>query len=174
MRKHRKVPVGFSSLGMVSVILSLAILISSGVTLHARIGATIEECVARYGKPVRDSMQESGLLYFRDASLCHIVHFQNGRCDVLSVFSIKSDNGFALGLTDDQIIGILKDDGRGRDWDPVNRFTINRIWNSSDREIFAIYDTMRHKLVIMTRGAYKREKSNKPPGRNIQTRNAPA
>jgi hypothetical protein len=44
-------------------------------------------------------------------------------------------------------------------WTPSGRFSINRVWNSSDGKSFAVYDTMRHKLVIMTRAAYKRERS---------------
>jgi hypothetical protein len=39
--------------------------------------------------------------------------------------------------------------------------TINGIWNSSDYKSFAVYDTMRHKLAIMTHDAYVREKRAK-------------
>ena len=43
-----------------------------------------------------------------------------------------------------------------------SEFGINGVWNSSDNKSFAIYDTMRHKLVIMARASYKREKTAAP------------
>ena len=53
---------------------------------------------------------------------------------------------------------LLKSEGGGAEWKPLGRVSINEVWNSSDKKSFAIYDTMRHKLMIMTRAAYEREK----------------
>jgi len=106
-------------------------------------------------------MKESGLLYFRKEPLCFIAHFYQGRCDVLSIFSSKEMMGVHEELGEDRLSSLLKIEGSQGgvlDWIPVARISMNGVWNASDNSSFAIYDTMRHKLVIMTRGAYGREK----------------
>jgi len=123
------------------------------------IGETPEQSVSRYGKPERDAMKESGLLCFRKGDLCTIAHFHGGMCDALSLFSDHESLGLPEDLGEERIRMLLHDEGGGVIWSPVGRFSINRVWNSSDGKSFAIYDTMRHKLVMMTREAYRREKS---------------
>lgn len=139
----------------------LVISILSIRVIHAEIGATLQESVARYGTPERNSMKESGLLYFRKDGLCTIAHFYQGRCDVLSIFSSKESMGFPDELSDEQISSLLKSEGGSAEWNPVPRFSINGVWNSADYKSFAIYDTMRHKLAIMTHEAYVREQRAK-------------
>lgn len=141
-----------------SRILPFLLVMLSVAALRAEIGATQEECIARYGKPERDAMKESGLLCFRREPLCYIAHFYQGRCDVLSIFSSQAEMGFPVGLGDEQISSLLKREGGSPAWNPAPRFSINGVWNSADYKSFAIYDTMRHKLAIMTHAAYKREK----------------
>jgi len=128
--------------------------------LQAEIGATQDQCISRYGKPERNGLKESGLLYFRKEPLCIIAHFYQGRCDVLSIFSSVENGGVAEGLSDEKISTLLKTEGSQTvmDWVPVSHLSMNGVWNASDNSAFAIYDTMRNKLVIMTRAAYKREK----------------
>jgi hypothetical protein len=129
--------------------------------LFGGIGSTPQECIARYGKPERDAMHESGLLYFRRDGLCSIAHFYQGYCDVLSIFSSDEMMGFPESLSDEKVASLLKSEGGSPVWNPVPRFSINGIWNSADYKSFAVYDTMRHKLVIMTHEAYVREKKAK-------------
>lgn len=127
----------------------------------ASMGDTPAQSTARYGKPERETMRESGLLYFRKGDLCVISHFYQGRCDVLSLFSATDDLGLPKRLEPDQIKSLLLSEGGDIGWQPLPGFTINEVWDSKDGKIFAIYDTMRHKLVIMTREAYRREKEAK-------------
>lgn len=130
-------------------------------TAHARIGESVAETVHRYGNPERDSLKTSGLLYFRKDNLCYITHFDRGHCDVISIFSGHDVMGFPDQLGDEVLYRLLREDGGAGEWEMAPGFTINGVWNSKDGRSFAIYDTMRHKLVIMTRDAYLREKSAK-------------
>jgi hypothetical protein len=126
--------------------------------VNAALGESPAGSIARYGKPERDSLKQSGLLCFRKGDLCVIAHFHGGKCDVLSIFSSEDDMGLPKDLGGDRIKSLLRSEGGDAGWQPLPGFTINGIWDSADGRIFAIYDTMRHKLVIMTREAYRREK----------------
>lgn len=130
-------------------------------SLNAAMGETPTESIARYGKPERDAMKQSGYLCFRKGGLCVIAHFYGGKCDVLSIFSAEDNQGLPQDLVEDRIKSLLKTEGGDLGWTPLGHFTINGVWDSADGKIFAIYDTMRHKLVIMTREAYRREKKTK-------------
>lgn len=107
--------------------------------------------------------EESGLIYFRKDGLYTIAHFYHGKCDILSIFSEKETMGFPEELSDKKISSLLKTEGNCTVWTPAPRFTINGVWRSADDNSFAIYDTMRHKLVIMTHAAYAREKRAHKP-----------
>ena len=130
-----------------------------GSSLPAEIGASQDQCIARYGKPERDALKESGLLYFRKDGICTIAHFYKGKCDVLSLFSDKEESGVPENLPADRIQSLLKNEGASSDWSPAGCYSINGVWNTADGKSFAIYDTMRHKLAVMTHEAYVREKT---------------
>jgi hypothetical protein len=129
--------------------------------LDAALGESTGQSIARYGKPERDALKQSGLLCFRKGDLCIIAHFQDGKSDVLSLFSAEDDMGLPRDLGGERIKSLLRSEGGDRGWTPLPGFTINGVWDSADGKSFAIYDTMRHKLVIMTRDAYRREKEAK-------------
>lgn len=141
-------------------LLSLALFAALPV-VHAAIGESVAGSIVRYGKPERDSLKQSGLLCFRKGDLCVIAHYQRGKCDVLSIFSSEDDLGLPKDLGEERIKSLLRNEGGDVGWQPLPGFTINGVWDSADGKIFAIYDTMRHKLVIMTREAYHREKEAK-------------
>ena len=84
--------------------------------LRAEIGATQEQSLARYGKPERDALKQSGLLYFRKDGICTIAHFYKGTCDVLSLFSDKTESGVPVDLPADRIRSLLKSEGGSPDW----------------------------------------------------------
>lgn len=140
------------------LIIALLFIIQPMALLRAEIGATPEQSIARYGKPEREALKETGRLYFRQNGLCTIAHFDQGQCDVLSIFSSNELMGIAEELDYGKRASLLKSEGGGAEWKPIGRVSINEVWNSSDKKSFAIYDTMRHKLIIMTRAAYAREK----------------
>lgn len=143
--------------GAMRVILPCFLMLLAGVPMaRAQIGATPVESAARYGRPEREAFHERGLLYFRKDGLCRIAHFHEGRCDVLSIFSGKTEMGLAEDLGDQRIDQLLAEEGGAREWS-LTRYAINGLWKSRDGNCIAIYDTMRHKLVIMTRDAYNRD-----------------
>ena len=142
----------------VLVVLAASVLtILSIQPLEARIDDDCAASAARYGKPVQDSLKESGLLYYRKDGLCLIAHFFSGRCDVMSIFSEKQFEGVPESLPEEKLTLLLNREG-GAGWRRVPRLSMNDVWGSIDGRLFAIYDTMRHKLVIMTRSSYTREK----------------
>lgn len=141
--------------------LLLLLLFLPGSLLHAEIGATPQQSISRYGTTERDAIKESGLLYFRKGGLCTIAHFYQGRCDLLSIFSEKESMGFPEELSDERITSLLKSEGGFSEWTAAPRFTINGVWRTPDGKLIAVYDTMRHKLVIMTHDAYVREQRAK-------------
>jgi hypothetical protein len=136
--------------------LVLLLLLCSSGSATAQINATPKQSIALYGAPVRNELSSTGLLYFRDQGTCTICHYFQGRCDILSIFSVISEAGVPESLSDDRIAQLLGSQGNGAIWE-MDRFTINKHWNSKDKNDLAIYDTMRHKLVIMTKAAYGRE-----------------
>ena len=140
------------------LLLSASLLLIASRCSLAQLGATQQECATRYGIPVREALAESALLYFEQEKMDYIAHFHQGHCDVLSIFSANSMMGLPEDIGFEKAVQMLDSEGGGCAWKRVGRFTINGVWNSSDGKSFAIYDTMRHKLVIMTRDAYKREK----------------
>jgi hypothetical protein len=128
------------------------------IPAHAEIGSTTDQCIARYGKPERDNISGSGLLYFRKDGICIIAHFYKGKCDVLSIFSADERMGVPDDLPAERIQSLLKSEGGSAEWILPPRYSLNGVWGTPDKSTFAIYDTMRHKLAIMTHDAYMREK----------------
>ena len=143
-------------------------LIAALPRVDAALGESTARSITRYGKPERDALKQSGLLRFRKGDLCVIAHFQEGKCDVLSLFSAEDDMGLPKDLGEERIKSLLKSEGGDSGWTPLAGFTINGVWDSADGKSFAIYDTMRHKLVIMTREAYHREKESKRQSSSAQ------
>ena len=143
------------------VLLVILSLMAALPRLHGALGESTAQSITRYGKPERDALKQSGLLCFRKGDLCVIAHFQQGKCDVLSLFSTEDDMGLPKDLGAERIKFLLNSEGGNSGWTPLAGFTINGVWDSADGKSFAIYDTMRHKLVIMTREAYHREKEAK-------------
>jgi hypothetical protein len=136
----------------------LLLLLGACPPLRAGLGESQDQSRGRYGKPVREALETSGLLYFEKDGLCYIAHFHKGQCDVLSIFLAKEEFGFPVALPQERVEGLLVSEGGGKGWEPLPGTTINRVWDSPDKKSFAIYDTMRQKLVLMTREAYHREK----------------
>jgi hypothetical protein len=130
------------------------------IPAHAEIGSTTGQCISRYGQPERDNMKGSGLLYFRKDGICTIAHFYQGKCDVLSIFSSEGQMGVPDDLPKDRIQSLLKSEGGSPEWILPPRYSLNGVWCTPDRSTFAIYDTMRHKLAIMTHDAYMREQKS--------------
>ena len=141
---------------------ALVLLVCSSGVVAAQIDSTPQEGIGRYGAPVRNELSGPGLLYFQNQGLCTICHYFRGRCDMVSIFSATSEAGVPEGLREEKIAQLLASEGNRALWE-MDRFTINQHWNSKDGKEFAIYDTMRHKLVIMTKAAYRRETKSAPP-----------
>ncbi len=128
------------------------------ISAQAQVGGNVQKCIERYGQPEKNTLAKNSLLFFAKNGICYIAHFHRGLCDTLCIFSEKTNQSLSEDLSDEQICALLISEGNAHSWIPIARFYINKGWNSSDMKSFAIYETMRHKLVIMTRDSYKREK----------------
>jgi len=93
------------------LLLSLALL-AALPDLSASLGETVDRSIARYGKPERDALKQTGLLFFRKGDLCLIAHFERGTCDVLSIFSSEDDMGLPKDLGEERIKSLLRSEGR--------------------------------------------------------------
>jgi len=107
------------------------------------------------GQPVKKS---GDLTYYHKPPYFFIAHQFRGVCDQISIFSDQEQQGIPLPIADQQLALMLGEYGGESEWKPVNRLSINQVWNSKTGRSFAIYDTMRNKLVMMTRDSYRRER----------------
>lgn len=126
---------------------------------YAQLGASDQQMVALLGNPLKTSGE---MVYYHKAPISITAHFFHHNCDQICVYSDQESLGLPDPFSESDLDKYLLELGGGRKWSPVGRASINRVWNSTDRRCFAIYDTMRNKLVIMTREAYSRENHTRP------------
>lgn len=126
---------------------------------RAQLGASENQLTRLLGSPVKSY---GDLIYFHKPPRNYVIRMYEGACDQICVFSDCESRGFPEPLSDQGIEAILHELGGATDWSPVNRLSMNRIWSSQDRKCFAIYETIYNKLVLMTREAYRRDRSSKP------------
>jgi hypothetical protein len=124
-------------------------------TARGQLCATSERLSLLLGQPVKKS---GDLTYYHKSPYFFIAHQFHGICDQISIFFDQEQQGIPLPITDQQLSFMLSEYGGESEWKPVNRLSINQVWNSKTGRSFAIYDTMRNKLVMMTRDSYRRER----------------
>ena len=126
---------------------------------YAQLGASDQQMLRLLGKPIKTSGE---MVTYHKSPISITAHFFHHTCDQICVYSDQESLGLPDSLSESDLDKYLLEFGGGRRWSPVGRASINRVWNSTDQRCFAIYDTMRNKLVIMTRDAYSRERRAKP------------
>jgi hypothetical protein len=89
-------------------VIVICILLSS-LAAHARVGETFEQCVVRYGQPIKKD-SESGEAIFYKAPYRLIAHFHEGKADVV-LYQKVSNPGEVIPifaeLDDDELTGLL-------------------------------------------------------------------
>lgn len=123
---------------------------------QAQLGVSGVHLESLLGKSVKKS---GDLIYYHKTPYFVVTHLFHGECDQICIFSQNESQGLPNALGDGEIQDILRVYGSGMTWVPAGRLSMNRLWNSDDGKCFAIYETIYNKLVLMTRAAYRREKS---------------
>jgi hypothetical protein len=126
---------------------------------HAQLGASDQQMLRLLGNPIKTSGE---MVNYHKSPIIITAHFFHHTCDQICVYSDQESQGLPAPLSESDLDKYLLEFGGGRRWSPVGRASINLVWNSTDQRCFAIYDTMRNKLVMMTRESYSRERHAKP------------
>jgi hypothetical protein len=125
-------------------------LLLAGVSLcQGRIGDTLEEEVARYGKPVNKAASEDYAM-FKQAPYYITVHFHDQKTDAITY--VKAASGTQNAFSNDEIDRLLRINGGGRDWQQSNNPTGRPLWKTGDKELQAVYSES--KFLVITTDAY--------------------
>ena len=128
-------------------------LLLAGVSLcQGRIGDTLEEEVARYGKPVNQATSEDYAM-FKQALYYITVHFHDQKTDAITY--VKAASGTQNAFSNDEIDRLLRINAGGRDWQQSNNSAGRPRWKTGDEKLQAVYSESKF-LVITTAGYLKR------------------
>ena len=122
-------------------------LLLAGVSLcQGRIGDTLEEEVARYGKPVNQATSEDYAM-FKQAPYYITVHFHDQKTDAITY--VKAASGTQNAFSNDEIDRLLRINAGGRDWQQSNNSAGRPRWKTGDEKLQAVYSESKF-LVITT------------------------
>ena len=125
-------------------------LLLAGVSLcQGRIGDTLEEEVARYGKPVNKAASEDYAM-FKQGPYYVTVHFHDQKTDAITY--VKAASGTQNAFSNDEIDRLLRINGGGRDWQQSNNSTGRPLWKTGDKKLQAVYSES--KFLVITTDAY--------------------
>jgi len=125
-------------------------LLLAGVSLcQGRIGDTLEEEVARYGKPVNKAASEDYAM-FKQGPYYVTVHFHDQKTDAITY--VKAASGTQNAFSNDEIDRLLRINGGGRDWQQSNNSTGRPRWKTGDKKLQAVYSES--KFLVITTDAY--------------------
>ena len=116
----------------------------------ARIGETLEQCIARYGNPVRP-IEERMPVTFQKSGLLIGVVFIDGKAAQIMFFKPDQTDGKLSHLSADEIKALLDANGAGRAWSVSPSRPLDKAWTTADGELFAVYLTARSTLTIRTK-----------------------
>jgi hypothetical protein len=128
--------------------LSIAFLLLCNSYAQARIGETLEECRARYGKEASD--KDVAYIFIKDEFKLR-VYFEEGKCVKVSYEKVdpKSEWNFKP-LTNEEVDSFLKDNSGGKEWVKISDDPM-KTWKLKDDSVRAFYVKPTHTLVIRTK-----------------------
>ena len=149
-----------------TAILAAAVLGTAGAS--GRIGETMAQCKARYGKPVSEA---KGTFRFEKAGFLICAWFDGDRCDRITFDKIKKDrNGMFETFAEAEIQTLLAANSGGKDWRDVSRASDYYKWQTDGGERIAETDGNRRGLVIYTASYTAREEKRYKAEREKQAR----
>ena len=129
--------------------LPLFLLLAAVSLCQGRIGDTLEEEVARYGKPVNKAASEDYAM-FKQAPYYITVHFHDQKTDAITY--VKAVSGTQNAFSNDEIDTLLRINGGGRDWQKSNNSAGRPLWKTGDKKLQAVYSES--KFLVITTDAY--------------------
>lgn len=99
------------------VVLVFGLLIAA-VSVEARLGESIEKCKARYGDPVRESLNDelTGIAIYTKNDLTITIHFRKGQSDL-----IRYSPGQVSTVDFDLAKYLLQLNGRSKEWEQLTK-----------------------------------------------------
>lgn len=123
-------------------------------TVHARLGETLSECEARYGKIVKETAQQ---VWFRTKGYQVRVHLHEGRCEKIE-FEKSSDTDLGLKetFTKAELDALKEANGGGKAWEGRLNL-IDDEWQTEGGERLMIYKSIHRTVTFVTKAALERE-----------------
>lgn len=135
------------------IVAAIVSIILNPAAAHARLGETLAQCEARYGK----AKIIEGTHFFQKAPMVIGCKFVNGTCESIGIFHSESDRlGQPLEMTQVEIEALLEANSKGSTWVKREVMSVDKIWQTSDGLIQARYYTFRKELNIMTTAELER------------------
>lgn len=139
----------------------LYLLLAAVTTVHARIGETPAECVARYGEPLSVN-KEQMILAFRKAGMLIGMSFHDGKCSSILYTKEKDDELSLEGeFSDVEIKALQSANGGVQEWEVLKLISIDKFWQTEDGLLCSSYSTLDRKLIIMTKDELDRQNAAK-------------
>lgn len=141
------------ALCLVAIIVSI---ILHPITAHARLGETIAQCEARYGKA--STIDKDGVTYFYAKPPMFICcKFVNGVCEVIMLAHLERDVlKTPTKMSAVEIDALLEANGKGSTWNKRGVFVSGDEWQTADGLMVAVYYDRNNQLCIMTRAELER------------------
>jgi len=138
-----------------ALIIFMVVLWSPG---YGRIGETIEECITRYGEPQFEvDLFGRPAQVFKKSGYIISVLFYERKVDL--IMFVKEDEdylGFSLEISDNELEILLKSNGDGNLWEPLELISLDESWATIDKTIIAHYGYLNHALTFSTIGFLSR------------------
>jgi hypothetical protein len=139
---------------------SAALLLLGAFSLHAQIGATLEQCTQHFGKPTHGPDPSDGSCTFQLGKIFIAAMFHDGTADYL-MFGKRGRGGRGeMALSNTEIAALMNDNAAGRKW-LLNQASPTGGWVTDDGTIFASRMTSGGGLVIQTKDRMDRDTAAK-------------
>lgn len=126
----------------------LLVVLMSATLANARIGETLEQCRARYGKEIR---QANGCFGFIKAGFFIMIQFYEEKADSIVFRKVETNIlDIPVEISLNEIQNLLKQNGNGQTWKETNEVLIGSSWATEDGKILAGYKAMDRILIIFT------------------------
>ena len=121
---------------------------------QARIGATLEEAIKRYGKVVKKEPAHEFAM-FKETPYYITAHFHDDKTDAIVYVKTESGTSTKSAFSDREIETLLRTNGNGQTWERSKAKAGLYKWETEDKRLHAVYSESKF-LVIATAGYLKR------------------
>jgi hypothetical protein len=133
-------------------------LLLAALPCSARLGETIEQCRARYGKETRILKDSEGDIHeYSKAGFVIGIRFHQGKAAI--IVANKPPQGL-LGIPDEitpaELEALISANGRGSAWTKIEGDIVKDKWVSDDKRGLATYDTINNRLSLYDIAANER------------------